>query len=142
MTGLQIEGRLVRKTIILAFALVALAAPAALAGPDASPAKFCKEVLPVVSPEASEFLGTGGGCVSSVASVGIDALMAGAFPSTAAAIENCKFLEEAVFSPVNGGSPYPYSFYGNPAYTAENRADCVYFLRAFHTGQLPPGPAS
>lgn len=32
------------------------------------------------------------------------------------------------------------AFYGNPAYTARNRADCVRFLRAFHTGQLPPGP--
>lgn len=132
-----------RKAIVFAFALAALAAPAALAGSDASPAKFCKEILPVVNPEASEFLGTGGGCVSSVASVGIDALMTGAFPSTAAAIENCKFLEDAVFSPSNGGgSPYPYSFYGNPAYTAKNRADCVYFLRAFHTGQLPPGPGN
>ena len=131
-----------KKAIVLAYALAALAAPAALAGPNVSPAKFCKEVLPVLNPEASEFLGTGGGCVSSVASVGIDALMAGAFPSTALAIANCKELEDTVFSPTNGGSPYPYAFYGNPSYVAENRADCVWFLRAFHTGQLPPGPGN
>jgi hypothetical protein len=131
-----------KKAIVLVFALAALAAPAALAGPDASPAKFCKEVLPVVNPEASEFLGTGGGCVSSVASVGIEALMQGAFPSTAAAIANCKFLEEDAFAPANGGDPYPYAFYGNPNYVAKNRADCVWFLRAFHTGQLPPGPGN
>ena len=128
-----------KKAIVLALALAALAAPAAFAGPDQSPAKFCKEVLPVVNPEASEFLGTGGGCVSSVASVGIEALMEGAFPSTAAAIANCKFLEEAFFGPTNGGAPYPYAFYGNPDYLAKNRAECVWFLRAFHTGQLPPG---
>ena len=36
--------------------------------------------------------------------------------------------------------PYPYSFYGNPNYTADNRLDCVYFLWSFHTGALPPGP--
>jgi hypothetical protein len=67
--------------------------------------------------------------------------MSGAFPSTAAAIANCKGLEDEVFSPTNGGGkPYPYAFYGNPAYVANNRADCVWFLRAFHTGLLPPAP--
>lgn len=65
-----------------------------------------------------------GGCVSSYATGNL---------SNAAFIANCKALEAEV-----GG--YPYAFYGNPAYTAENRADCVYFLRAFHSGQLPPGP--
>lgn len=120
----------------------AVAAPIATADPAApNPSQMCREILPVVSPEASEFLGTGGGCVSSIASVGLEALMVGAFPSTAAAIANCKFLEENAFSPANGGGkPYPYAFYGNPNYVAQNRADCVWFLRAFHTGVLPPGP--
>jgi hypothetical protein len=116
--------------------LVALGAvcvvPAALAGKDDNPSAICRGGA---IPELNEFVGSGGGCVSTVASVGVEALMAGAFPSNAAAIENCKFLEETAF-----GGGYPYSFYGNPAYTAYNRADCVYFVRAFHTGQLPPGP--
>ena len=89
--------------------------------------------LPAVDPEASEFLGTGGGCVSSVASIGVEALENGAFPSNAAAVANCKGIEAEV-----GG--YPYAFYGNLDYLAKNPADCVYFLRGFHTGQLPPGP--
>jgi hypothetical protein len=131
-----------KKAIMLACALAMLAAPATLAAPGTSPAKFCKEVLPVVDPGASEFLGTGGGCVSSVASVGAEALMDGAFPSTAAAIANWKFLEVNAFAPTNGGDPYPYAFYGNPNYVAKNRADCVTFLRAFHTGQLEPGPGN
>ena len=111
--------------------LAALAvAPGALAGKDDNPSAICRSGA---IPELNEFVGNGGGCVSTVASVGIEALIAGAFPSTAAAVENCKGIEAMV-----GG--YPYSFYENPAYTAKNRADCVYFLRAFHTGQLPPGP--
>lgn len=132
-----------KKVLALAIAAlaVAVAVPVASAGPgDPNPSQFCREILPVVDPEASAFLGTGGGCVSSVASVGIEALMSGAFPSTAAAIENCKFLETAFFAPTNGGDPYPYAFYGNPNYVAKNRAECVWFLRAFHTGLLPPGP--
>ena len=43
------------------------------------------------------------------------------------------------FAEQNGGRPYPYTFYGNPNYLAENRADCVEFLRGFHTGTLQPG---
>lgn len=123
---------------LLSIAVVALCAavaiPVASAAPgDPNPSKLCREILPVLDPEASEFLGTGGGCVSSVASIGVDALMNNAFPSTSAAIENCKGIEAEV-----GG--YPYAFYGNPDYLAKNRADCVYFLRGFHSGQLPPGP--
>jgi hypothetical protein len=112
--------------------LAALAvAPGAFAGKDDNPAAICRSGE---NPQLNEFLGSGGGCVSTVASVGIEAFLGGAFPSNAAAVENCKFLEATMF----GG--YPYMFYENPAYTAKNRADCVYFLRAFHTGQLPPGP--
>jgi len=120
------------RTMIVALVVAAFAAvPAAFAGNTDNPAFICKSG---VIPELNEFVGSGGGCVSTVASVGIDALIAGAFPSTAAAIENCKFLEQNAF----GG--YPYSFYGNPDYTAKNRADCKRFLEAFHTGALPPGP--
>ena len=124
------------KTRIIIGLLIVLATlavvPTALAGKDDNPSAICRDGA---IPELNEFVGSGGGCVSTVASVGIDALLAGAFPSNAAAVENCKFLEKTAF-----GGGYPYSFYGNPAYTARNRADCVYFLRAFHTGQLPPGP--
>ena len=56
--------------------------------------------------------------------------------------QNCQQLE-AVFAMDNeSGRPYPYSFYGNPDYTANNRLDCVYFLWSFHTGALPPGPGA
>lgn len=118
---------------VLLVVLAALAVvPPALAGKDDNPSALCRSGA---VPELNEFVGSGGGCVSTVASVGIQALLSGAFPSNAAAVENCKFLEATAF-----GGGYPYSFYGNPAYTARNRADCVSFLRAFHTGQLPPGP--
>ena len=115
-------------TVLAGLAVVSTAS----AGKDDNPSAICRDGA---IPELNEFVGSGGGCVSTVASVGIEALLAGAFPSNAAAIENCKFLEETAF-----GGGYPYSFYGNPAYTAKNRADCVYFIHAFHTGQLPPGP--
>ena len=121
-----------RITVLLLVLGALVAVPTATAGRDDNPSAICRSGA---IPELNEFVGSGGGCVSTVASVGIEALLAGAFPSTAAAVENCKFLEATAF-----GGGYPYSFYGNPAYTAYNRADCVYFLRAFHTGQLPPGP--
>ena len=35
-----------------------------------------------------------------------------------------------------GASPFPYRFYGNPAYQANNRLDCIRLLRGFHTGEL------
>jgi hypothetical protein len=47
-------------------------------------------------------------------------------------ISQCKFLEGM-------GIEWPYAFYGNPDYLAKNRADCKYFLSAFHYGELPPG---
>jgi hypothetical protein len=49
----------------------------------------------------------------------------------------CRMLEREGIIP-----GYPYNFYGNPAYRARNRFDCIYFLRAFHLGLLPPGPGT
>ena len=54
--------------------------------------------------------------------------------------QNCQQLEGFLAMDSDSGRPYPYSFYGNPNYTANNRLDCVYFLWSFHTGALPPGP--
>lgn len=54
--------------------------------------------------------------------------------------QNCQDLEGLFAMESATGQPYPYSFYGNPDYTAHNSLDCVYFLWAFHTGALPPGP--
>ena len=54
--------------------------------------------------------------------------------------QNCQELEGMFAEDNASGRPYPYSFYGNPNYTANNRLDCVYFLWSFHTGALPPGP--
>ncbi|CAA9215797.1 MAG: hypothetical protein AVDCRST_MAG10-390 [uncultured Acidimicrobiales bacterium] len=56
--------------------------------------------------------------------------------------QNCAELEGFFAMENASGQPYPYSFYGNPGYTANNRFDCIYFVWSFHTGQLPPGPAS
>lgn len=61
--------------------------------------------------------------------------------TTAAYVANCKALEAGFGAENASGRPYPYAFYGNPAYTAKNRSDCVFFLRGFHTGTLTPGPA-
>lgn len=55
--------------------------------------------------------------------------------STTAINAQCKFLESTGL--VSG---YPYQFYGNPDYEAKNRSDCIFFLREFHLGNLPPGP--
>ena len=144
---------------------LAVASPAA-AATDNSPAKVCQQ-LAISDPEAYEFLATKpGGCQSSIASVGIEALMAGAFPSNAAAVGNCKGLEEMV-----GG--YPYQFYGDvftsvevvtamlieegtppdvaaalapvivanyeanaEAFYAKNRAGCTRVLQGLHSGEL------
>ena len=57
--------------------------------------------------------------------------------TTAAVNAQCKYLEDT--GAITG---YPYRFYGNPAYEAKNRSECVYFLRSFHLGLLPPGPGS
>ena len=49
----------------------------------------------------------------------------------------CRMLERQGVIP-----GYPYNFYGNPAYRALSRNDCIFFLRAFHLGVLPPGPGT
>lgn len=54
--------------------------------------------------------------------------------------QNCQELEGFFALENPSGRPYPYSFYGNPDYTAANRIDCIYFLWSFHTGRLTPGP--
>jgi hypothetical protein len=74
---------------------------------------------------------TRGACVSTVTRQEL---------TTAAYVANCKNLEPMFAAENPTGRPYPYAFYGNPEYTAKNRAGCVAFLRAFHTGTLPPGP--
>lgn len=138
--------------------LVMAALPALASQPSAkSPAQLCKswyetriqerppdsgnevEVtaywVPLEYPFGVEELSiqTLGGCVTTVVNGGggvpvpFDAL------STAAINGQCRLLEQE-------GINYPYNFYGNPDYLAKNRADCVYFLRAFHLGELPPGP--
>ena len=99
-----------------------LSAPAALAA--GNPGRTCADA-------DNMELGSRGACASSVAR---------GQPSTAAYVANCKAQEPDFAAQNASGRPYPYSFYGNPAYTAKNRSDCVYFIRAVHTGQLPPGP--
>lgn len=100
-------------------------------------------------PEAYAFIATKpGACESSVASVGVEALMAGAFPSTAAAVGQCKFLEENFFTGnpdfglpdyLGDGKAYPYQFYwfegvDDPNLYATNRADCLRILELLHGG--------
>jgi hypothetical protein len=74
---------------------------------------------------------TTGACVSTITQQEL---------TTAAYVANCKVLEPLFAAENPSGSPYPYSFYGNPEFTAKNRAGCVYFLRGFHTGTITPGP--
>ena len=113
--------------------LVGIGATAASADPAGpNPAQLCVE-----SNNGDGYLGSHGGCASSVASIGFEALMQGAFPSRAAAIANCKGIEEMV-----GG--FPYYFYGrvgDDRYLTTNYQTCVSILYHFHTGQLEPGPA-
>ena len=152
-------------TASLAAALVAIPATATAAGAAApaasgSPRAVCA-ALAEQDPEAYAFIATKpGACESSVASVGVEALMSGAFPSQAAAVGNCKALE-ATFP--NG---YPYRFYEGvldnaqvvaarfqvplpvaqgivanylanaDAFTARNRSGCVRVLRGLHSGEL------
>lgn len=122
-----------KKLLMVTFAIGALTlgiAPNASAAAPGNPVDFCR-----ASNNADGYLGSHGGCVSSVASIGLDALMEGAFPSRPAAVANCKQI-----AALYGG--YPYYFYGNfgnDAYKATNINSCVNTLYLFHTGQLPPG---
>jgi len=109
--------------LILVAALAGALLPSSAASAADNPGRTCSQT-------DNMELGSRGACASSVAQ---------GKPSTAAYVANCKALEPD-FAAANGtGRPYPYSFYGNAAYTARNRSECVYFVRAFHTGQLPPG---
>jgi hypothetical protein len=75
------------------------------------------------------------GCITTVLAGGNVEPVPYAALSTTAINAQCKFLESTALA---GG--YPYRFYGNPNYEAKNRSDCIYFLRQFHLGNLPPGP--
>jgi hypothetical protein len=112
--------------VILASALAAAALLPTSASAANNPGRTCAEA-------GNMELASRGACASSVARGEL---------STAAYVANCKTLEPDFAAQNATGRPYPYSFYGNPAYTANNRSDCVLFLRAFHTGQLPPGPGA
>jgi len=118
-----------RKVIGVLATACALAGALAVTATAQNPAQTCVETGNVFvvefGGEVIELeIGSHGGCVSSYATGDL---------SGSAFVANCKGIEAEV-----GG--YPYRFYGNPPYEATNRADCVYFLRAFHTGALPPGP--
>ncbi|HEX6888083.1 MAG TPA: hypothetical protein VF143_08250 [Candidatus Nanopelagicales bacterium] len=177
-TGSQPKRRLHPRAgaTVLAAAFLACglaSAPAASAAPAAgSPAKTC-DYLASITDETDplfglyDFIATQpGGCESTIASVGIAALSEGAFPSQAAAVGNCKAIEDEV-----GG--YPYQFYGGfldnveavtaaliedgvppdvaaamapiivdnylanvDLFTAENRPGCVRVLQGLHSGEL------
>jgi hypothetical protein len=111
--------------VIVASALAAAALLPASASAADTPGRTCAE-------SDNMELASRGACASSIAGGGV--------LSTAAYVANCKLLEQDFAAGNETGRPYPYSFYGNPDYTAQNRRGCVFFLRAFHTGQLPPGP--
>lgn len=163
------------KKLLLAISLVtglAVAAPAQAQGPPdlpKSPAKACA-LLAEMDPELYGFIGTQpGACQSTLASVGLEAFAAGGFPSQAAAVGNCKFLERETFPAYtpDDGRAYPYQFYwdirillgqlataGVPgaADAAEyydsiasqlfvrNRAGCVRVLRILHPDGGVMGP--
>lgn len=136
-----------RFTVALLFGalFVSLLALPASAAKGESPGQICKandNTFPPTDDRPFPFtIQSTGGCVSSVAQ---------GFPDDSSALSRaafnaqCKWLEGGVQIP---GEPYfeltyPYSFYGNPEYTAYNRADCMYFLHSFHNGLLPPGPGA
>jgi hypothetical protein len=144
-----VEGEIMRRfTVFMLFAALLvslLALPASAKGKDDSPAQICKSIdntFPPTDDRPFPFeIQSTGGCVSSVAQGFPDDWSA---LSRAAFISQCKWLEDGVYFP--DGTyfelTYPYSFYGNPDYTAYNRADCMYFLYSFHNGLLPPGPGA
>lgn len=120
-----------RRTVVILALLgllaVVFATPAAAAKPPGNPNELCAEDVYVEQTPFGPFplpVPSHGGCVSSWATGAV---------STAAYAAQCKFLESE-------GIEYPYAFYGR--YLAENRADCIYYLRGFHTGTIEPGPGS
>ena len=121
-----------------------VASPASAEKPSDPPGQFCKGMAN--SPDLPQSPPTKGGCASTLASVGN---FFESFPSTSLAIANCKDLEAADFleeGEPNPGGPYPYQFYwflgSDPeTFTAQNRADCLRLIEAFHSGELSPFPA-
>lgn len=108
----------------------------ASAQPSDAPGAFCRSIdntFPPIDERPFPFeLATTGACASSVAQGfnGTGSL------TTAAFVGQCKFLED------EGVVSYPYAFYGNPDYLANDRADCMRLLRGFHEGTLIPGPGN
>lgn len=127
----------VRRLVLLAalvLGMLATVAGPAAAAPDQAPGAYCRSIDNTFPPDPNRpfpfELPSTGACASSVAQ-GFD----GTGPLTTAAFAGqCKFLEGI------GVVDYPYAFYGNPDYLAENRADCMRLLRGFHEGTLVPGP--
>ena len=154
-------------TLTLAVSVTAvMGSPVQAAPSSSSPVAICRD-LAANNPDLYGFIATKpGGCVSTVASVGLDALAEGAFPSRAAAVGNCKFLEAmSFFRDPAPAKVYPYTFHGElrdievlmtefglteaqaervaaayeanlDAFTANNRAGCVRVLKGLHSGQL------
>ena len=117
---------MLRTALIVPLLMLALAMPAAAKAGD-TPNALCETNMFIEQTPIGAFpleIPSHGGCVSSWATGAI---------STAAYAARCKELERTMF----GG--YPYSFYDR--YPANNRADCIGYLRGFHTGTLQPGPA-
>lgn len=75
------------------------------------------------------------GCVTTVAAAGGTVPVPPEAVSWIAFYDQCRALERE-------GVEYPYEFYGpGSGYVADNRLECVSYLRAFHLGELqPPGP--
>jgi hypothetical protein len=147
-----------KKTILTLLAAGAIAgagaAPAAAASPKAACANTTDPIIQFVSSKP-------GACQSSIAKVGYDALTMGAFPSNAAAIGNCKTLEQTMFmaQTPEDGRAYPYQFYldirmllemlgedeavayydaNADLFRADNRAECVQVLKRVHSGLAGP----
>ena len=146
-------------TALAVLMLLALAVPASASGGEQGPVQTCKglyETREQVNPGTGEALQVTAywvpleypdgtvedlaiqtllGCATTVHKGGgtlpvpYDSLTIPAYNG------QCRYLEQEL-----GIVSYPYDFYGNPEYHAENRADCIYFLRSFHLGLLPPGP--
>lgn len=136
MERLRFSRRLVILGVLVAM-LMSVAVPVMAHGKDEAPAQICKEndntwILDAGGHLFPFTIQSDGGCASSVAH-GFDGTEEkfGAL-SNSAFISQCKFLEDM-------GIDYPYAFYGNPDYLAENRADCRKLLYGFHNGLLEPG---
>ena len=76
------------------------------------------------------------GCATTLRRAGGDLPVPPSALSRLAINAQCEMLENDPDEPIT----YPYEFYGNPSYGAANREDCIFFLRQFHLGHLPPGP--